>query len=51
MVLLVSLTALLLAAAGVTIHIYQRARLRRKPVANIGPALDSAEEPDVETEV
>jgi hypothetical protein len=50
---LVSLLALLLAAAGVARHIMlQRANLRRKPVASIepphDPALDSAEETDQE---
>lgn len=51
--LLVSLLALLLAAAGVARHIWlQRAALRRKPVANVelphDPALDPAEETDLE---
>jgi len=51
--LLVSLLALLLAAAGVARHILlQRANLRRKQVAGIerthDPALDSGEENDQE---
>ena len=53
--LLVSLAALLIAAAGMTIHILvQRARLRSKPSAGDGKLPDSppdsAEENDVETE-
>ncbi len=51
MVLLVSLAALLLAAAAVAIHIFRRARLRHKPAAKIDPARDPAEEADVEPEV
>jgi hypothetical protein len=54
--LLVSLAALLIAAAGVTLHIWvQRARLRSKPSAGGGQVPDStalpAEETDVETEI
>ena len=49
--LLVSLFALLVAAAGVARHIYQRAKLRRKPVANIDLALDPPEEADQELEL
>ncbi len=53
--LLVSLGALLLAAAGVARHIWlQRVRLRPKPIAGAGPtaglAFDPAEEPDHELE-
>jgi hypothetical protein len=51
MVLLVSLAALLLAAAAVAIHIYRRAKLRRKPAADTDPAIDPAEEADAEAEV
>jgi hypothetical protein len=47
-VLLVSLLALLFAAAGVALHIYRRARLRRKPIANADPSLGPAEETDLE---
>jgi hypothetical protein len=51
--LLVSLLALLLAAAGVARHVLlQRASLRRKPVASIepthDPAPDAADETDQE---
>jgi hypothetical protein len=54
--LLVSLAALLIAAAGMTLHIWvQRARLRSKPSAGSGRILDSTairtEETDVETEI
>jgi hypothetical protein len=54
-VLLVSLAALLTAAAGMTIHILvQRARLRSKPAAGDGKLPGShsgtTEETDVETE-
>jgi hypothetical protein len=54
--LLVSLFALLIAAAGVARHVWlQRARIRSKPDAGAGPDLDSApgpaEETDVETKV
>jgi hypothetical protein len=54
--LLVSLAALLIAAAGMTIHIWvQRARLRTKPPSGAGklPSSSSgpAEENDVETEI
>jgi uncharacterized membrane protein len=54
--LLVSLAALLIAAAGMTIHIWvQRARLRSKPPAGGGKLPDShsgtTEETDVETDL
>jgi hypothetical protein len=50
--LLVSLAALLIAAAGMTIHVWvQRARLRSKASAGAGPAPDPAEETDQETEI
>jgi hypothetical protein len=54
--LLVSLAALLIAAAGMTLHIWvQRARLRSKPMAGTGKELDSppgdTEETDVETDI
>jgi len=54
--LLVSLAELLMAAAGMTIHIWvQRARFRSKPSAGAGHALeasvDQAEETDVETDI
>jgi hypothetical protein len=54
--LLVSLAALLIAAAGMTIHIWvQRARLRTKPSHGAGELPDStsgtAEENDVETKI
>jgi hypothetical protein len=54
--LLVSLAALLIAAAGMTIHILvQRTRLRTKPSPGTGKLPDStsgtAEENDVETEI
>ena len=48
--LLVSVFALLVAAAGVARHIYLRAKLRPKPVATAGTALDPAEEADQEPE-
>ncbi|MGD0938912.1 MAG: hypothetical protein ABR905_04300 [Terracidiphilus sp.] len=53
--LLVSLAALLIAAAGMTLHIWvQRARLRSKPSTGDGQATDSAaaraEETDVKKE-
>jgi len=49
--LLVSLAALLIAAAGMTLHIWvQRARLRSKPSAGAGKTSGSADETDVETE-
>jgi len=51
-VLLVSLAALLIAAAGMTLHIWvQRARLRSRPPKGAGPAPDPAEETDQETEI
>jgi uncharacterized iron-regulated membrane protein len=51
-ILLVSLSALLIAAAGMTLHIWvQRARLRSKPQKGAGPASDPAEDADQETEV
>jgi len=41
--LLVSLAALLMAAAGMTIHIWvQRARFRSKPSAGAGHALEAS---------
>jgi len=54
--LLVSLAALLIAAAGMTFHIWvQRARLRSKPSASAGKLPDSrsgtTEENDGETEI
>ena len=54
--LLVSLAALLIAAAAMTLHIWvQRARFRSKPSAGNGRVLDSTairtEETDVETEI
>ena len=54
--LLVSLAALLIAAAGMTLHIWvQRARLRSKLSSGAGKELDSpsgpAEDTDVETEI
>jgi len=51
MVFLVSLGVLLFAAAGVAHHIWlQRAKLRRKPPAGAGPALDPARDPAEETD-
>ena len=47
-VLLVSLLALLFAAAGVALHIYQRARLRREPIAITDSLPGPAEETDLE---
>jgi hypothetical protein len=51
-VLLVSLLALLVAAAAVAFHIcYQRAKLRRSPVVGAtGKALDPADEADQDME-
>ncbi len=49
-VLLVSLLALLFAAAGLARHIFECAKLRRKPVSGAGTAPDPAEEPDLDTE-
>jgi hypothetical protein len=54
--LLISLAALLIAVAGMTLHIWvQRARLRSKPSSGDGQLPDSttlpAEETDVETEI
>jgi hypothetical protein len=51
-VLLVSLLALLVAAAAVALHIcYQRAKLRRNPaVGATGRALDPADEADQDIE-
>jgi len=44
--LLVSLGALLFAAAGVAHHIWlQRRQLRRKPVVGVEPAPDAAQDP------
>jgi uncharacterized iron-regulated membrane protein len=52
LVLLVSLAALLIAAAGVAHYIWaQRRRSRHKPSAGAGAAPDSAEETDIETEL
>ncbi|MGO9318771.1 MAG: hypothetical protein ACLPXT_04980 [Terracidiphilus sp.] len=52
LVLLVSLAALLIAAAGVAHHIWaQRRRSRLKHSAGAGAAPDSAEETDIETEL
>ena len=49
--LLVSLLALLLAAAGVARHILlQRANLRPKPVVNIGRDHETAHDPAEETD-
>jgi hypothetical protein len=49
---LVSLGVLLLAAAGVARHIQlQRAKLRRKPPAGAGPALDPARDAAEETDL
>jgi hypothetical protein len=51
-VLLVSLAGLLMAAAGVAIHIVvQRSRLRSKPRKGAGPAPDPAGDADQETEI
>jgi hypothetical protein len=48
---LVSLGALLLAAAGVARHILiQRANLRRKPNVNMGQAHQAAHDPAEETD-
>ena len=50
--LLVSLGVLLLAVAGVARHIWlQRAKLRRKPPAGAGPALDPARDAAEETDL
>jgi hypothetical protein len=52
MVLLVSLAALLIAAAGVAHHIWtQRARSRAMPSAGSGAVPGLAEETDIETEL
>jgi hypothetical protein len=52
MVLLVSLAALLIAAAGVAHHIWaQRRRNRSMPSAGTGAATGPAEETDIETEL
>jgi hypothetical protein len=49
--LLVSLGVLLLAVAGVARHIWlQRAKLRRKPPAGAGKALDPARDPAEEND-
>jgi uncharacterized membrane protein len=49
--LLVSLAALLIAAAGGARHIWlQRAQLRAKPAAGANSAPDAVEQTDVETE-
>jgi hypothetical protein len=51
-VLFVSLAGLLIAAAGMTIHIWvQRARLRSRPRKGAGPASDTAEDAGQETDV
>jgi hypothetical protein len=50
--LLVSLGALLLAAAGVARHILvQRAKLRRKPVAKSGQAPNTAFDPPEDADI
>lgn len=50
-VLLVSLLALLVAAAAVAFHICcQRAKLRRNPVKGAGRVLDPADEADQDIE-
>jgi hypothetical protein len=50
--LFVSLVALLIAAAGITLHILiQRRRLRLHPPANIEVVLESSEEQDAQPEV
>ncbi|HEY1208315.1 MAG TPA: hypothetical protein VGE85_02995 [Terracidiphilus sp.] len=50
MVLLVSLAALLIAAAGVTHYIWSRRRRNRsKPSAGAGAATGPADETDIET--
>jgi hypothetical protein len=50
--LLVSLGALLFAAAGMARHIWvQRAKLRRKPPAGAGHAVGVREETDLESEL
>jgi Flp pilus assembly protein TadB len=50
MVLLVSLAALLIAAAGVTHYVWaQRRRNRNKPSAGAGTATGPADETDIET--
>lgn len=43
-VLLLSLLAMLFAAAGVASHIHQRAKFRSKPVAGAAGTLDPVEE-------
>ncbi len=51
-VLLVSLAGLLVAAAGMTIHIcIQRARLRSRPAEGAGSAQDRAGDADREKEI
>jgi hypothetical protein len=50
--LLISVAALLFAAAGTALHIWiQRARIRSNPQAGAPPASGKAEETDVETEL
>ena len=51
-VLLVSLVAMLIAAAGMTLHIWlQRARQRSRSSAGAAKTPDTAEESDQETEL
>jgi hypothetical protein len=50
--LLVSLAAMLIAAAGMTLHIWaRRAEIRSKPPVGTGLASGPHEETDVETEI
>jgi hypothetical protein len=50
--LLVSLAAMLIAAAGMTLHIWvRRAQIRSKPSGGAGLATGPHEETDVETEI
>jgi uncharacterized iron-regulated membrane protein len=52
LVLLVSLAAMLIAAAGGALHIWaQRRRSRFRPSAGTGAVPDPAEETDIETEL
>jgi hypothetical protein len=51
-VLLVSLAGLLIAAAGMALHIrMQRSRLRSRPPEGAGPASDRTDEIEEETEI